>query len=144
MAVLDPTTPLGQVRLRIGDWHDLVILPDAVIQATLDDTNNNVPRSAQRCAIYILATLSQKGHKKIGLMEIWGSDVFDNYMTYLNKVVMNPLLNEMAPVPYVPASTTDTNPLERIADDWKAGYVPGATVLPYLPFGTPVITNEPT
>lgn len=144
MAVLDPTAPLGQVRLRIGDWHDLVILPDAVITATLNDLNNNVPRSAQRCAVYILATLSQKSHKKIGLMEIWGSEAFDNYLRYLNKVVLNPLLNESAPIPYVADGSTIPNPLEQIADDWKAGYAPGAVVLPYLPGSAPIIENEPT
>jgi hypothetical protein len=37
MTVLDPTTSLGKIRLRIGDWHDLVILPDSVIQSALDD-----------------------------------------------------------------------------------------------------------
>jgi CHAD domain-containing protein len=63
MTVLDPTTPLGKIRLRIGDWHDLVILPDSVIQSALDDCQSSVPRAAALCAQYILATLTAKTHR---------------------------------------------------------------------------------
>lgn len=148
MAVLDPTSALGKVRLRIGDWHDLVILPDAVIQATLDDYGGSVSQAASRCAQYILATLTSKSHKKVGLLEVWGSETFNNYVTFLEKTVLNPNLTDTCPIPYAPA-TTDTNPLVQIEEDWAAGYIPGSIVIP--PWATiapqmypTIITHEPT
>lgn len=147
MAILDPTSSLGKVRLRTGDWHDIVILPDVVIQSTLDDYSGSVTQAAQRCAMYILATLTSKSHKKVGLLEVWGSETFNNYVTFLEKTVLNPHLTDICPIPYAPA--LETNPLVEIQTDWAAGYTPGAVVLPPWSvidgqtFPT-IITHEPT
>ena len=50
MPLIDPTTNLGKVRLRCGDFSDVPFLPDSVYEATLADTNNNVVRAAGICA----------------------------------------------------------------------------------------------
>ena len=44
MAVIDPSTNIGKLRLRLADWRDIQWLPDAVYQQTLDDTSNNFNR----------------------------------------------------------------------------------------------------
>ena len=41
--IIGPTTPIGKIRLRIGDWADLPVLPDAVIEYSLIDLDGNVP-----------------------------------------------------------------------------------------------------
>ena len=61
MPLIDPTTNLGKVRLRCGDFSDVPFLPDSVYEATLADTNNNVVRAAGICAIY--SSLSNKEYK---------------------------------------------------------------------------------
>lgn len=130
MTTIDPTTALGQVRLRIGDVGDLPFLADSVINQTLTDNVQSVPKTSQVCAGYIVAMLAFNSHKKIGQLEVWSSEQFANYMQFLKMLIANPLFNGSAPVPYVTATATDVNPLEQIALDWKAGYFPGAVQLP--------------
>ena len=60
MAVIDPSTNIGKLRLRLADWRDIQWLPDAVYQQTLDDTSNNLTASTRILAQYILAILSQE------------------------------------------------------------------------------------
>lgn len=139
---LDPATALGKVRLRIGDWSDIPILPDSVITATLTDCNNNVPRAASLCAQYILATLTAKTHKKLAQIETWSSEQFDNYVKFLQMTVLNPHLAAVAPVPYVGERDQD-HPLQTFMEDWTAGYTPGAVVLPLQRTPT-VILYDPT
>lgn len=143
MTVIDPATPLGKVRLRIGDFGDLPFLPDAVITQTLTDKGNNVNQASQLCASYILAMLAFKNHKKIDKLEIWSGEQFTNYLQFLKLLIANPNFSGVAPVPYVASTTTDTNPLEQIALDWKAGYGPGAVVLPdWVNVSRPVIIYD--
>jgi hypothetical protein len=121
MAVLDPTTPLGKIRLRIGDWHDLVILPDAVITSALDDCQNNVPRAAALCAQYILATLTSRTHKKMAQLETWSGEQFTNYLKFIQATITNPHLMDISPIPYV--NTLTENPLIKFVEDWNSEFV---------------------
>lgn len=144
MTIIDPTTNLGKVRLRIGDWSDLPILPDVVITQTLTDCNNNVVRASGLCAQYILATLTAKTHRKLAQLETWSSEQFDNYVKFLQMTVLNPHVMAIAPVPYTTGLAE--NPIEQFIENWKAGYERGAVVVPfdpYTPAPSPVIINEP-
>lgn len=148
MTTIDPTTPLGKARLKCGDWADIPLLPDSVYNATLADTNNNVNQTAQTCGMYILGMLSGKTHKKLAQLETWGSDQFNQYMTYLNMMVKDPSFSGVCPIPYN-GDSTQTNPFQTLHDDWVAGYIPGTVVIPYGAFpGTVVppviIVNDPT
>lgn len=127
--VIDPTTNVGKVRLRIGDWSDLPILPDTVITQALTDNNNNVYRAASLCAQYILATLSFKTHSRLDKLETWGSEAFNNYVKFLQTTVLNPTLSEIAPIPYS-GSADDDGQIKRFIQDWKAGYITGSVVIP--------------
>jgi hypothetical protein len=118
--VLDPTTSLGKIRLRIGDWSDLPILPDVVIQSALTDCQDNVPRAAALCAQYVLATLTAKTHKKLANIETWSSEQFENYVKFIKLTILNPHNMSISPVPYV--NSTGDNPLIAFAKYWNAQY----------------------
>lgn len=119
MTVIDPSTPLGKVRLRIGDWSDLPILPDTVINSALTDCQNNVPRASQLCAQYILATLSFKTHRKLAQLETWSNEQFEHYVDFLKLTVLNPNLMTTSPVPYTGMAEID-NPLITFVKDWNS------------------------
>jgi hypothetical protein len=124
MPVIDATTAIGKIRLRTGDWSDLSILPDSVIQSALDDCNNSLPRAAALCAQYILGTLTSSVHKKMFSMEIWGKERFDNYLKFIQTTILNPNLAQLAPIPY---GRSDEVPDEitQFISDWKQNYYNG-------------------
>lgn len=139
---LDPTTPVGKVRLRIGDWSDLTILPDVVVQSALDDCNGNVGRASQLAAQYILATLTAKSHKKLAVVEFWGAEQFDNYLKFITLLTKSAEFSSVAPIPYI-GSGAETSKLAQFISDWKAGYQPGAVWLPPGAFYSGVSTANP-
>jgi hypothetical protein len=121
MTIIDPSTPLGKIRLRVGDWSDLPILPDTVINSALTDCQNSVPRAAALCAQYILATLSFKTHRKLAQLETWSSEQFKQYKEFLQLTVLNPHMMTASPVPYT--GTVDTeHPLIVFVNDWNKSY----------------------
>lgn len=122
MPTIDPTTPLGKVRLRVGDWADLPILPDSVINAALTDNDNNVPRASALCAQYILGTLTAKTHRKLAQLETWSNEQFDNYVKFLKMTILNPNLMATAPVPYVNVDEEEQHPLIQFVEDWNESY----------------------
>lgn len=120
--IIDPQTPIGKIRLRIGDWRDLPILPDVVIQGALDECDGNIPRAASLSAQYILGTLSAKTHRKLANIEVWGNEQFDNYVKFLKMTILNPHLMTISPLPY---ANTDTHPLIEFTKEWNSVYCGG-------------------
>lgn len=119
---LDPTTDIGKLRLRVGDWSDLPYLPDEVYQATLDDTSNNLPKSATILAQYILGILTRKTHRKLQQLEVFGSDQFNQYLQFLKETVLNPnQLFNLAPIPYAP-EVFDNYGAEAFVTDWRNNF----------------------
>jgi hypothetical protein len=119
--IIDPTTPVGKIRLRIGDWQDLPLLPDTVIQSALEDCQNNVPRAAGLCAQYILATLTAKTHRKLANIEAWSGEQFYNYIAFIKMTILNPHLSPLAPIPYSGGASTE-HPLTAFSKEWEAEY----------------------
>lgn len=119
MAMIDPSTPVGKVRLRVGDWSDLPILPDSVIQSALTDSSDNVARAAALCAQYILATLTFKTHRKLGQIETWSGEQFNNYVKFLQTTILNPNLMTVAPIPYS-GMVEETHPLIEFVKEWNS------------------------
>lgn len=124
MAVIDPTTSIGKVRLRVGDFLDLPIFPDTVYQATLDDNEGNVVRTSVMMAQYILATLTMRVHEKLAQVEVYGNQYVDNYIKFLKATVLNPHLMTAAPIPYG-AALDETHPITKFQSDWNANYAAG-------------------
>lgn len=117
MTTIDPSTALGKVRLRIGDWADVPILPDAVILAAIEDCNGYVPRAASLCAQYVLAVLTRKVHRKLPSIETWSNEQFKNYVEFIKTTILNPHLMPVSAIPYV---NTDTNhPLIAFVEEWN-------------------------
>jgi hypothetical protein len=125
--IIDPSTNIGKIRLRIGDWQSLPILPDSVIQSALDDCQGNVPRAASLCAQYVLGTLTAKTHRKLANIEVWSNEQFTNYVAFIKLTILNPHNMSIAPVPY--SGDTTVNPLIEFTADWNAAYSPRPTNL---------------
>lgn len=89
MAVIDPTTAIGRVRLMIGDAIDPETLPDSVYSSLLTKYSDNEMSAAREAAIYICAILSQQTHQRLDRIEIYGGEAFTNYMTFLDKFINN-------------------------------------------------------
>jgi len=122
MPVIDPSTSVGKIRLRTGDWADLTILSDTVINAALTECDDNIPRAAALCAQYILATLTYKTHRKMGQLETWSGEQFENYVKFLKTTILNPNMMSIAPVPYVNVDTEEAHPLIQFVEDWNSNY----------------------
>ena len=119
MTVIDPSTPAGKLRLKVGDISDLPILPESVYTQTLIDTNNNIIAASVTVAGYILAILSQKTHKKLSFVEVWGSEAYNNYLSFLKTVIQNPLMSGQVAYAYSGEDSTTLNPINQFVIDWK-------------------------
>jgi hypothetical protein len=123
---LDPTTAIGKVRLRVGDYNDLTIFPDTVYQTVLDENSGNVVRASQTMAQYILATLAMRVHEKLGIVEVWGNASFEQYKQFLLLTISNPAFMAPAPIPYG-AGQDVKHPLLQFQEDWNNNYAPGTS-----------------
>lgn len=124
MTIIDPSTPLGMLRLRCADYGDLPFLPDSVYLQTLADNGDNLPASAKICATYILGMLSFKVHRKMGLqLEVWNNTQYTNYRDYLLLTATNPAFMSSSPIPY--AATADFSPIADFQANWNRTYFNG-------------------
>lgn len=125
MTIIDPSSNLGKLRLRVGDYSDLPYLPDSVYLQTLEDNSGDLVRAAKTCAMYILGQLSFKVRRKMGLqLEVHAGEAFKNYKEFLLLTVTNPAFMDVSPIPYSASSTTD-NPLVQFSKDWNNNYYSG-------------------
>lgn len=120
---LDPTSNIGKVRLRVADYSDLVLLPDSVYQATLDDTGDNLTQTASIIARYILGMLSHKTHRKLAQLEVWGAENFQNYKEFLLLTVSNPAFMDVSPIPH--SSAAEFSPILQFQSDWNKNFTQG-------------------
>lgn len=118
--IIDPKTSIGKIRLRIGDWSDLPLLPDSVIDSALVDCSGNVPRAASLCAQYVLGMLTAKTHRKLANIEVWSNEQFSNYVQFIKLTILNPHNMSVSPIPYTGGMTA--HPLITFTDDWNAAY----------------------
>lgn len=130
MALLDPTTNVGKMRLRVGDYSDLPIMPDEVYQSALTDCNGYLPRASVLMAQYILASLTGQTHQKVAQIEVFGAEWFTNYLAFVKATILNPNLMQCAPMPYTPVTTDAFGnkvevPLLQFQKDWNANYAYG-------------------
>ena len=125
MATIDPTTNIGKLRLRLADWRDVQWLPDSVYQQTLDDNNNNLTACARILSQYILAILTQSTRSKLGILESYDNQAFEQYRQFIIDTVSNPAIMNLNPVALQGGDTTQPNPLIDFQSLWNAGYVQG-------------------
>jgi hypothetical protein len=128
MAILDPTTPIGKMRLRVGDYSDLPLMPDAVYLSALSDSNNSVPKASVLVCQYILAMLTGQTHQKLAQIEVFGAEWFQNYLAFVKATVLNPNFMDITPMPYVAQVKNEFGelvelPLVQFQKDWNANYI---------------------
>lgn len=130
MTILDPTSKIGKMRLRCGDFSDLPIMPDEVYQSALDDCNGNLPRACVLVCTYILATLTGQTHQKLAQVEVFGAEWFQNYLQFVKLTIKNPNLMPYTPMPYMATTKDECGheievPLIQFQKDWNALFASG-------------------
>lgn len=147
--MIDPTTNLGKVRLRVGDFTDVPWLPDSVYLQTLADNNQNIVKTSVVCAQYILGLLTRNTRSKLAQMESYDELQFEQYKEFIILTITNPAFMPYAPVPFG-GDTNITSVLQQFQKNWNAGYVSGTadqdayyfyTINPigqFDPFGNPI------
>lgn len=128
MAVLDPTSSVGKMRLRIGDFSDLPLMPDEVYYSALSDCNNSLPKASALVATYILASLTGQTHQRLAQIEVFGGEWFKNYMLFVKSIINNPNYMDIFPMPYVAKikdkfGDTVELPLVQFQQDWNDNYM---------------------
>ena len=121
--IIDPTSNIGKLRLRVADYSDLPIYPDNVYQAVLDDCGGNLPKAAKTLAGYILGALSQRTHRRMGTLEVWSNEQFENYKAFLILTTKEPAFMDLSPIPL--SVTGEANPLIQFQDTWNRNFYSG-------------------
>jgi len=134
MPAIDPSTPIGKLRLRLADWRDIQILPDSVYQQTLTDCNNNMAKATATLAQYILAILSHGTRSKLAQIESYENQAFEQYRQFIIDTVSNPAIMNISPLAIVTGADED-NKLIEFSKLWNNGYPTGTSyeVLEALP-----------
>lgn len=128
MPLIDPTTPIGKMRLRVGDYSDLPLMPDSVYESALADSNGSIPKASVLVATYILGMLTAQTHQKLAQIEVFGNEWFNNYLKFVKATILNPNFMEMHPMPYVAEVRDECGnivelPLVQFQKDWNANYI---------------------
>lgn len=122
--VIDPSTNEGKLRLRLSDWSDIPFLPSNVYQQTLTDNDNNLQKCTTILGSYILGILSQKTHRKLATLEVWGNEAFSSYLKFLDRIIKDPAYSGISPVPYM-ATGDGTNEIVDFISDWRRNWYAG-------------------
>ncbi len=124
MTIIDPTTNLGKLRLKLGDWGDIVTLPDSVYLQTLADNDDDLQKSTVTLGSYLLGIYSSRTHEKLGLqLESWSGEQFTQFKQYLMMLIKDPSFSNIAPIPY--SSTSAFNPIIDFQENWTKNYTQG-------------------
>lgn len=124
--MIDFSTDVGKLRLRVSDLSDIPFLPDSVYLQTLTDTDNNLPLSAKTCATYILGMLAFKTHRRMSLqLEVWGGEAFSQYKEFLLLTVKDPSFFDITPLPISSLTEGNRNILAEFVSDWSRNYYSG-------------------
>lgn len=125
--ILDPTTNVGKLRLRVGDYSCVPIMPDEVYVSALQDTSNNLPRATKLMARYILGSLTGQTHQKLVQIEIFGNQHFEQYKKFIETTVLNPNFMDYTPLPYTPVTLDEYGnevevPLIQFQKEWNENW----------------------
>lgn len=125
MTTIDYSTPVGKLRMRLGDISDLPFLPDSVYSAVYAEKDSNLQQATVACGNMILGQLAFKTHRRLSVqLEIWGAEMYANYSDFLLRTVTNPNFMDISPIPYNGA-TEEMHPLKQFQDDWNKCFYRG-------------------
>lgn len=123
--IIDPSTDVGKLRLRVSDFGDIAFLPDQVYVQTLEDCNGNLPKAAKTLAMYILGMLAFKTRRKMAQLEVYSNEQFEQYKQYLMLSVSNPNFMDISPIPY--SASAESNPLVDFQKTWNRNFYSGTS-----------------
>lgn len=93
MATIDPSVAESRIRLACGDITDIPFLTDDVYTYCLSTQLGNENAATRMAAQLILAQLAYGTHERIGAVERYGSEAFNNYVKFIKQVITNPSYN---------------------------------------------------
>lgn len=120
--MIDPSTDIGKLRLRLADWRDVQWLPDTVYETTLTECNGNLNKATSILAQYILGILSQGTRSKMYQIESYDNQAFEQYRRFIIDTVSNPAIMNITPLAIVTGADSP-NPLIEFSGLWNSGYI---------------------
>lgn len=95
------TSATDRIRLNVGDiWADMEWLHDEDYQYFLDKNNGNENRATMDAARTLLFVLTRFTRERTGDIEVYGGDIFNNFLKALNLILKDPNIAISAAVPY--------------------------------------------
>lgn len=88
--VIDMTSPIGRIRVKVGDTADVPILPDNVYEFYFKENKENEKATVREVAYVILGVLSQNTRQRLDRIETFGQQAFDQYLKFIQQVINNP------------------------------------------------------
>lgn len=120
MPMIDYSTPVGKLRMRLGDISDLPFLSDAIYAAVYEECGQNLQKAVVRCGSMILGQLSYRTRRKMVQLEVFGSDAFSQFKDFLLLTIKDPSFMDLSPIPL--SVTGEANPLIQFQDTWNKNF----------------------
>lgn len=125
MAVIDYNTPVGKLRMRLGDVSDLPFLSDEIYASVYQECNQNLHKAVINCGSMILGQLSYRTRRKMVQLEVFGSDAFVQFRDFLLLTIKDPSFMDLSPIPY--SATGEPNPLIQFQETWNRNFTQGTS-----------------
>lgn len=92
---------IDRIRLFVGDIDcNVEWLHDDTYQYLIDKYNGNEKRASREAMQYILFELSRRTHERAFQVEVWGDQMFANYVKAIKVALSNPELYSIDFTPY--------------------------------------------
>lgn len=129
----NPSTNLtDELRLKLGDIDpDFPLMGDEEYQYFLDKNSDDLAASLLGAAQSLLFYISRYTRERTGMIEVYGSEAFNNYLAAYKLLLKNPLgaLN-LSPIPYFGGiSKTDIQLVRSDSDAVNPAFYRGETNL---------------
>ena len=98
----DPTNIIDRIRLTVGDTDELnEYISDQWYTHFITVNNSNETRAAIDAAKAILVRFTSNTREKVDQVEVYGNELFPNYLAWLKDFIENPALSGLkSPSPY--------------------------------------------
>lgn len=128
------TSATDRVRLNVGDiWPDMEWLHDEDYQYFIDKNNGNENRATLDAARALLFALSRFTRERTGDIEVYGGDIFSNYLKALQLILKDPNIAISLAMPYAGGISREDMHENRVNFDNNSVLV--ATERSYLKLG---------
>jgi hypothetical protein len=126
----DPTNPIDRIRLTVGDTDELnEYISDQWYSHFLTKNTNNETRAAIDAAKAILVRFTSNTREKVDQVEVYGNELFPNYLQWLKEFIESPALSGLrSPSPYaggvsISDMTANNNNIDNNTLPIKSGFI---------------------